>query len=134
MITFIEPNINYTTTMVTNKIKALEAARAKISKLEQAIAAEQSKELASLPAKYGFQDTASFIKAVRAASGGRVAGKTKGGKRRKRALITEETKSKVKSLSAAGKTGAEIADIVGISIPSVQNIKKALGLTKARKK
>ena len=31
---------------------------------------------------------------------------------------------------AAGKTGAEIASSVGISLPSVQNIKKALGLVK----
>jgi hypothetical protein len=120
--------------MVTNKIKALEAARAKITKLEQAIAAEQSKELATLPAKYGFQDVNSFVKAVKAASGGSSAGKVKGGKRRQRAVITDETKNKVKSLTAAGKTGAEIATAVGISVPSVQNIKKELGLTKARKK
>ncbi len=120
--------------MVTNKIKELEAARAKIAKLEQAIAAECSKELASLPAQYGFKDVAAFIKAVKAASGGRPAGKTKGGKRRKRAIINDETKSKVKALTAAGKTGAEIAETVGISVPSVQNIKKELGLTKTRKK
>jgi hypothetical protein len=122
--------------MVTNKIKALEAARAKITKLEQAIAAEQSKELATLPAKYGFQDVNAFVKAVKAAAGGRSVGKVKAGsgKRRKRAIITDETKNKVKSLTAAGKTGADIAATVGISVPSVQNIKKELGLTKARKK
>jgi DNA-binding CsgD family transcriptional regulator len=32
----------------------------------------------------------------------------------------------------AGKTGAEIAKELKISLPSVQNIKKALGLVKAR--
>ena len=31
-----------------------------------------------------------------------------------------------------GKTGAEIAKAAGISLPSVQNIKKALGLVKKR--
>jgi hypothetical protein len=31
-----------------------------------------------------------------------------------------------------GRTGAEIAKAVRISLPSVQNIKKALGLVKAR--
>ena len=122
--------------MVTNKIKELEAARAKISKLEEAIAAERAKELATLPGKYGFDSAAAFLKAVKAATGGRKAAKGKGkapGGRRKRAVITAETKSKVKSLTEAGKTGAEIAASVGISVPSVQNIKKELGLTKARK-
>ena len=31
-----------------------------------------------------------------------------------------------------GKTGGEIAKSLGISLPSVQNIKKALGLVKKR--
>jgi hypothetical protein len=33
-----------------------------------------------------------------------------------------------------GKTGAQIAAAVGISLPSVQNIKKALGLVRKGKK
>ncbi|MFI5358011.1 MAG: helix-turn-helix domain-containing protein, partial [Opitutales bacterium] len=74
-----------------------------------------------------------FVKAVKAASGGK--GRKGGaGKRRTRAVITSDTKSKVKALAEAGKTGGEIARAVGISVPSVQNIKKELGLTKARKK
>jgi hypothetical protein len=32
----------------------------------------------------------------------------------------------------AGRTGAEIAKALSISLPSVQNIKKALGLVKER--
>ena len=124
--------------MITNKLKALEAARAKISKLEQTIAAERDKELASLPAKYGFGDTADFIRAVKDATGTRKLskskGKTKGGKRRQRAVINDETKAKVKALVAAGKTGAEIAESASISIPSVQNIKRELGLVAKRKK
>lgn len=119
--------------MVTDKIKELEAARAKISKLEQAIAAERAKELAALPTKYGFDSVGAFIKAVKAAAGGNTHKGAAGG-RRKRAVITADTKSKVKALAEAGKTGAEIAKTVGISVPSVQNIKKELGLTKARKK
>jgi DNA-binding CsgD family transcriptional regulator len=34
---------------------------------------------------------------------------------------------------AAKKTGQEIARALGISLPSVQNIKKALGLVKSRR-
>jgi len=122
--------------MIKNKIKELEAARAKITKLEQEVASECTKELKALPAQYGFDNVADFIKAVKAANGGKTGrkGSTKSGERRKRAVITAETKNKVKSLNAAGKTGAAIAKAVGISIPSVQNIKKELGLTKARKK
>jgi predicted transcriptional regulator len=41
-------------------------------------------------------------------------------------------KAQVKSLAEEGKTGQEIAKLLGISAPSVQNIKKALGMVKAR--
>lgn len=130
--------------MVTDKIKELEAARAKLATLEQSLAAELSKELASLPAKYGFESAAEFINAVNTATGGtarsaRKAGKAKGAakggagrKRRTRAVITDETRAQVKKLVSDGKTGGEIAEQLGISLPSVQNIKKALGLVKKR--
>ncbi|MBK8858742.1 MAG: helix-turn-helix domain-containing protein [Opitutaceae bacterium] len=122
-----------------NILKQLAKARAQVSKLEQAVAAKHNKVLARLPAQYGFDDVDAFLQAVRnAAKGG--AGKrgaakpATGGKRRKRAVITAETKAKVKSLAEAGKTGGEIAKTVGISLPSVQNIKRELGLTKGKKK
>ncbi len=143
--------------MATDKLKELEATRAKLASLELSIASELNKELASLPAKYGFASAEDFVTAVRAASGGRAsapaatkgagrrrgrpAGSTakkaaaaapSGGKRRKRAVITDETRTQVKKMVEGGKTGAEIAKNLGISLPSVQNIKKALGLVKER--
>lgn len=142
--------------MVTDKIKELEAARAKLASLEQSIQSELSKELAQLPAKYGFASADEFVDAVRAATGGggaggrgrrgrparrgrppaaAAAGGGRGGpgrKRRTRATITDETRAQVKKLVEGGKTGAEIAKSLGISLPSVQNIKKALGLVKKR--
>jgi DNA invertase Pin-like site-specific DNA recombinase len=134
--------------MVTDKIKELEAARAKLATLEQSIVDELNTELASLPAKYGFGSVGEFVNAVRNAGGGRKAGgkrgrraggstggggkKAGGRKRRTRAVITDETRAQVKKLVDSGKTGAEIAAAVGISLPSVQNIKKALGLVKER--
>jgi len=120
--------------MANNIIKALAAARAKVSKLEQAITAKRNRALASLHKQHGFESAAEFIKALKAASGKGARKPAGGGKRRKRAVITAETKAKVKALTEAGKTGTEIAKATGISVPSVQNIKKALGLTKARKK
>lgn len=132
--------------MVTDKIKELEAARAKLATLEQSIAGELNKELAALPAKYGFASTDEFLEAFRAATGaGRARGRRRGRppgstgkrggpgrKRRTRAVITDETRAQVKKLVDGGKTGAEIAEALKISLPSVQNIKKALGLVKKR--
>lgn len=125
--------------MLTDKLKKLTATRAKVAVLEQSIAAELNRELAGLPGKFGFKDTGAFIAAVRAASGkrrGRKPGgvkaapvqRTAAGKRRKRAKITDATRAEVKKLVEAGKTGMEIAKAVGISLPSVQNVKKQLGL------
>ena len=126
--------------MVTDKIKTLAITKARVAELEKSIAAELNRELSALPGKYGFDSLPAFFDAVRAASRGKTRGQAKttskavsGGRRRKRAVITAETKAKVKSLVEGGKTGAEIAKQVGISLPSVQNIKKDLGLVKARK-
>jgi DNA-binding CsgD family transcriptional regulator len=41
-------------------------------------------------------------------------------------------REQVKKLVAEGKTGSAIAKEVGISLPSVQNIKKAAGLVNKR--
>ncbi|MEO7412780.1 MAG: helix-turn-helix domain-containing protein [Opitutaceae bacterium] len=118
--------------MVTDKLKELEATKAKMADLVKAIETERNKELRSLPEKYGFDNVSDFVKAVQAANGRRGGKKGGGPKRRTRALITDATRAQVKKLVAAGKTGSEIAASVGISLPSVQNIKKALGLVKAR--
>ena len=56
--------------MVTDKIKELEAARAKLANLEQSIASELNKELAALPARYGFASVDSFIAALKAQTRG----------------------------------------------------------------
>jgi hypothetical protein len=117
--------------MITDKLKELEATKSKMADLVKAIESERSKELRALPEKYGFANVNAFIKAVKAA-GGRGGKKSARGGKRTRALITDETRAQVKKLVAAGKTGAEIAESVGISLPSVQNIKKALGLVKSR--
>lgn len=125
--------------MAKDKIlQALAAAKAKVQKLEQAVVAKRNKALAKLHVQHGFDSIDSFIAALKSAAGGRKAKAKAGAKatggRRKRAIITPEVKAKVKAMSEAGKTGAEIAKATGISLPSVQNIKKELGLTKARKK
>ena len=124
--------------MLSAQIKELAVARAKVTALEHSVATELKQELGALPAQYGFESADAFIAAVRAAAGkrrGRKPGAAKSAaaastapKKRKRAKITDKTRASVKQLVGEGKTGNEIAKALGISLPSVQNIKKALGL------
>ncbi len=126
--------------MITENLKELEAARAKVADLEKAVAEQMTQELATLPAKYGFGDLNKFIAALKAAAGvGRKGGASRvakvkapgaAGERRKRSVITDETRAELKRLVEAGKTGNEIAQALDISLPSVQNIKRALGLVR----
>ena len=121
--------------MLTSRIKELTAAKKRLAAMESKIASELTKELAALPVQYGFGDVASFVAAVQAATGkrrGRKPGSVSGKPRRTRAVITEATRADVKKLVTEGKTGAAIAAALKISLPSVQNIKKALGLVKVR--
>jgi len=130
--------------MVADKLKELAAAKAKVAKLEASIASILTDELASLPSRYGFETVEAFVSAVNTASGKRRGRKTSAAKApsakprpnksSKRARITDDTRAEVKKLVEAGKTGAEIAKAVGISLPSVQNVKKQLGLVGKRKK
>ena len=132
--------------MLLNKLNQLKAARAKVASLEKSIENKLNRELAALPGKYGFETADELAEAIIRASGqgavsgggkrrGRKPGKAKaagGGRRRKRAKITDEMREQVKKMVADGKTGSEIAKAVGISLPSVQNIKKAAGLVNKR--
>lgn len=136
-----------------DQIAELEKAKAKLAQAEAKLSADRVAALAKLPADYGYADLNSFIKALKDAAA--KAGKSKGKRGKaaakaakaakapkavkapkagkgKRAKITDEVKAQVKALAESGKTGLEIAKALGISQPSVQNIKKALGLVKAR--
>ncbi|WP_438483173.1 helix-turn-helix domain-containing protein [Oleiharenicola lentus] len=119
--------------MGQNHILQIEKYQKQIAKLEKQMA-KQSRKLLSLPGKFGFKTVGDFVGAVQAAASaaGTSFAKAKSASR-KRAKITPEVKAKVKSLVGDGKTGAEIAEAVGISLPSVANIKKELGLVKKRK-
>ena len=137
--------------MVIEKIQELEKLQAQVAQLKSQVEVERTAELKSLPGKYGFGSLADFIKALKEAEAAPVKRGRKPGKaatapkaakapkaaagekkKRTRAVITDETRNKVKELVDAGKTAAEIATELKISAPSVQNIKKALGLVKAR--
>ncbi len=126
--------------MVIPNIKRLAAMRKKLARLERSVEIELGRELAGLNTQFGFPDVESFLKAVQlaAAGPGRAPGAARRGKAkparksRKRAVITAAIRARVKALVKAGKPGSLIAKALGISLPSVQNIKKAAGLVKAR--
>lgn len=130
--------------MFIDQLAKLNKAKAELAAAEAKLAADRVAALARLPAEYGFgNDVNEFIKAVKDAFGTKgpkapkaaKAEKSKGVKAEKtgkRAKITDEIKIQVKQLAEGGKTVAEIAATLGISAPSVQNIKKEFGMVKAR--
>ena len=121
--------------MVTNKLQELAKYQKKIAALEKELGAHHGK-LRALPGKFGYKSIGELIAALHAAgktdssSAGKKARKAG---RRKRTKITPEMKQKLKGYVEAGKTGSDIAKLIGISLPSVQNIKNELGLVKKRK-
>ena len=121
--------------MIATKLKEIEAAKIRLAALEQSAAADMATELAQLPERLGFDSAKAFIKAVKAATSGGARQPTRpGGKRRTRATITDAMRAEVKKLAEDGNTGDFIAAKVGISLPSVQNIKKAFGLVRKKRK
>lgn len=114
----------------TNISAQLAAARAKVAKLEAAAAQVRNQELAKLPAKLGFSNMAALIEALKAIGSSKAVTPVK----RKRGKVTPETRIELKKLVEAGKTGVEIAQVLGVSLPTVQNIKKELGLVRTTKK
>ena len=136
---------SYVRTMsFTDQIAELAKAKAKLAQAEAKLAADRVAALAKLPGDYGYASLNEFIKALKVAAGKAGKGKkakaakaakapkaAKAGKRT-RTKITPELKLQVVAAVQAGKSGAEIAKAFGISLPSVQNIKKEAGLVKAR--
>lgn len=132
--------------MISDTQKQIAAAKAKLEALEKKAAAEVSKKLTNLHKTVGYATRADLIAALqgleapkrgrkpKAASPAKKAGRPAAKKRAKRTKITDELKASVISAVKAGKKGAAIAKEFGISIPSLQNIKKAAGLTKPRGK
>jgi hypothetical protein len=123
--------------MFSKKLKELQAARDRLASLEKTIEGE----LAALPAQFGFDSAQAFADAVVKASasdarpgrkGGRGKGAVKPKGKRKRSVVTDELRNQVKQLAEAGQTGNQIKAATGLSLPTIQLIKKAFGLVKSR--
>src|SRR5690606_6952253 len=128
--------------MLSPKLQKLADYRAKVEQLEKSLSAERNAVLRRLHTEVGFSTREELIEALRGLGGGprgrrgRVArgatGRTPSG-RKKRATITPELREQVVAAAKGGATGKEIAKTCGISLPSVQNIKRDAGLTKKRR-
>lgn len=142
--------------MISNTLKAIKETKSKLAALEKKAAAEQKKRIVNLHTDAGFSTRAELIEALQALGGGakkprgrkaakkaakkstrkaapkKAAGKAK--KRAKRTVITAELKKGIIAALKAGGKGAAVAAKFGVSVPTLHNIKKAAGLTKARKK
>ena len=117
--------------MTKNTFLQLEKYRAKVVELEKEVALRQKKLLA-LPGRFGFRTVGDMIGALEAAASaaGGAFRKARVKSRRKRTKITAGVRANVKSLVGEGLTGAAVAKKLGISVASVQNIKKKLGLVR----
>lgn len=113
-----------------------------MAKAQAALEQEQQHILRSLPALVGFDSAGALARALEklayphynrrkshAAKQPRAA-KPSGKRHKKRAILTDAIRAKTIQLLKSGTGGAEVAKAVGISLPSVQNIKKAAGLVK----
>ena len=144
--------------MISNTLKAIQETKSKLASLEKKAAVEQKARIQNLHKEAGFATRQELIDALQNLGGtatkkaktrGRKATKAskpakapkakkavkKGAKKRaKRTVITAELKKGIIGALKAGGTGAAIAAKFGVSVPTLHNIKKAAGLTKARKK
>jgi hypothetical protein len=126
--------------MLTPKMQQLATYKAKVEKLEKSISAERVALLRRIHTEAGFDSREELIAALRELGGGgkrgpkpgKGAGKGRGG-RKKRATITTELRDQIIAAVKAGGTGNAVASKYGVSLPTVQNIKRDAGLTKKRK-
>ncbi len=135
--------------MTSKTQKEIEATKNKLAALEKKAAAEELQKIANLHKEAGFASRADLIVALQAlgdaAPRGRKPSKAKKAPaakkaakgstgRAKRTLITAELRQGIIDALKAGGKGNAVAAKFGVSVPTLHNIKKAAGLTKARKK
>ncbi|TVR52340.1 MAG: hypothetical protein EA425_05155 [Puniceicoccaceae bacterium] len=148
--------------MLTEKLTELEKARKAVEQLEKSIEKDRSAQLASLHTDMGYETRGELIEALTSLGGvtrrgrrpgrkaakkaarkvakkaaGKAAKKTAAKKaarkgKGKRARLTAEDKQKIGDHLKEGRKSTQLAREFGVSLATVQNIKRALGLTKPR--
>lgn len=147
--------------MLSKKLKEISSVKAKLAALEQQVTKQREAALAALHRDFGFGSVEELIAALRGLGKGKApakrgrkkkavgrprkavakkaaaapkAAKKGAPKKRKRAKITPALRNAIIASVKAGKTGAAVAKEHGVSLPTVQNIKRDAGLTKTRGK
>jgi hypothetical protein len=130
--------------ILSSTLTALQKAEAQVQQLRKKAANERAEQLKGLHLRFGFGSRTELIEALVGLGGTRQRGgsqkATTGGERPvaarkgKRARLTLEMKAEIVQAIKAGEAGAVIAKRFSVSGQTVQNIKKAAGLVRARKK
>lgn len=121
-------------------LSALQAAEARVQKLRTKAQSERAQTLKDLHVRLGFTSRSELVSTLQALDGGGRGGprtattSSMPARRGKRARITPEMKKGIIEAIKAGAAGAAVSERFGISIQSVQNIKKAAGLVRERSK
>ncbi len=122
---------------MNNKRQEIEKYKKKIVELERQMEEERRQKLVNLHEQLGYESRDELISALQGLGRGKAAAtKAKGGKRGKRGkrtVITPELRSQILDAIKSGKSGTAVAKEFGVSVPTVQNIKKQGGLVKKRK-
>ncbi len=106
---------------LTNQEQELEQLKAAVAAKEAEIAQNRHAQLAHLPAQYGFKNAKEFCKAVLSVS-----------VKKRGSLRDPQFKDSVISALKGGMKGSEAARQFGLSVATIQNLKKAAGLVTAR--
>ena len=106
---------------LTQQEQELEQLKAAVAAKEAEIAQNRYAQLAHLPAQYGFKNAKEFCKAVMSVSS-----------KKRGSLKDPEFKESVMTALKDGMKGADVARQFGLSVATIQNLKKAAGLVTAR--
>lgn len=113
-----------------NELQKLEQ---QIAQRKQTIELARRDRLSKLHTELGLGSTLDLINELKRINNGAGAGSAGGGRsgggRRK---VDDAMKQEIKKMVGEGKTGKDIAKSLGISVPTVQNVKSDLGLVRSR--
>lgn len=105
------------------RFKEIEEHRKRIAELESQLEEERRQKLVNLHEELGYENRADLIAALQ---------RLNGGGRRTRRTVTPELKAQIEAALRRKKPGAAVSREFGVSMPTVQNIKKRLGLVRSK--
>ncbi len=113
--------------MIIDKIKELKQLLDQAAALERKIEEEKAAKLAAIHEEVGMESTEALINALRGLA-------KQPPKKKKRIRLSPAQKEKIAKAIKGGLKGTEASRKFGVSLPTVQKIKKDFGLVKPRAK